>query len=318
MSKLIDANEVKAIAQQMGFHTCGLAIAAPVEAAVANHYMTWIAQGGHGEMDYLARNIEKRLDPTLLLPGAKTIVSVALNYYPQQRLPSEGYQLASYAYGKDYHDLMKHKLRRMAEAMSLNTEETEIKVCCDTAPVLERYWAAKAGLGWIGRNLQLIIPGAGSHFFLGELILTSPANHYDQPMPQRCGNCHACEDACEVLREKRGMVKCLSYQTIEYRGPLSPDIIARMGNNIYGCDRCLEVCPWNRFALPTEEPDFQPSSELLSMSKADWHQLSVEQYRRLFKGSAVKRTKYEGLMRNINSHRLLPHDNGDNAISPEP
>lgn len=318
MSKLIDANEVKAIAQQMRFHTCGLAIAAPVEAAVANHYMTWIAQGGHGEMDYLARNIEKRLDPTLLLPGAKTIVSVALNYYPQQHLPSEGYQLASYAYGKDYHDLMKHKLRRMAEAMSLNTEETEIKVCCDTAPVLERYWAAKAGLGWIGRNLQLIIPGAGSHFFLGELILTSPANHYDQPMPQRCGNCHACEDACEVLRERRGMVKCLSYQTIEYRGPLSPDIIARMGNNIYGCDRCQEVCPWNRFALPTEEPDFQPSSELLSMSKDDWHQLSVEQYRRLFKGSAVKRTKYEGLMRNINSHRLLPHDNGESAISPEP
>ena len=154
MSKLIDANEVKAIAQQMGFHTCGLAIAAPVEAAVATYYMTWIAQGGHGEMDYLARNIEKRLDPTLLLPGAKTIVSVALNYYPQQHLPSEGYQLASYAYGKDYHDLMKHKLRRMAEAMSLNTEETEIKVCCDTAPVLERYWAAKAGLGWIGRNLS--------------------------------------------------------------------------------------------------------------------------------------------------------------------
>ena len=153
---------------------------------------------------------------------------------------------------------------------------------------------------------------------VGEQFKNSVNIEYDLQTYDKLSGYIPTEDACEVLRERRGMVKCLSYQTIEYRGPLSPDIIARMGNNIYGCDRCQEVCPWNRFALPTEEPDFQPSSELLSMSKDDWHQLSVEQYRRLFKGSAVKRPKYEGLMRNNNSHRLLPHDNGESAISPEP
>ena len=182
-------------------------------------------------------------------------------------------------------------------------EKLEIRCFCDTAPVLERYWAQKAGLGWVGRNHQLIIPHAGSMFFLGEIFLPFDVDKYDEPMESRCGNCHRCIDACPtkaiIPNEDFHTDRCLSYQLIENRGDLSEDAKAAMGDTIYGCDRCQTACPWNRFAIPNTEPSLQPKAELLSMSREAWHNLSIEDYRRLFKGSAVKRVKFEGLKRNI-------------------
>ena len=291
-------DKIKAEAKSLGFFACGIAKAEAVDSDTADGYRRWIADGGHASMHYLADNIDKRLDPRLLMPGVKSIVCVALSYAPAKTIPADQYQIAYYAYGKDYHDVMKQKLHALASACGITT----YRAFCDTAPVLERYWAQRAGLGWIGRNHQLIIPHAGSMFFLGELFVTDTL-HYDSPAPNRCGRCHACLDACptsSIINHQSSFIssRCLSYLTIEHRGPISHSSFL-IPNSIYGCDICQLACPWNRFAVPTTEPAFQPSEALLSMTKEKWHNLTEEQYRILFKGSAVKRAKYSGLMRNI-------------------
>ena len=291
--------KIKAEAKGLGFFACGIAKAEAVDSDTADGYRRWIADGGHASMHYLADNIDKRLDPRLLMPGVKSIVCVALSYAPAKTIPADQYQIAYYAYGKDYHDVMKQKLHALASACGITT----YRAFCDTAPVLERYWAQRAGLGWIGRNHQLIIPHAGSMFFLGELFVTDTL-HYDSPTPNRCGRCHACLDACptsSIISNQSSFIssRCLSYLTIEHRGPI-PNSSFLIPNSIYGCDICQLACPWNRFAVPTTEPAFQPSKALLTMTKEKWHNLTEEQYRILFKGSAVKRAKYVGLMRNIN------------------
>lgn len=285
-------------------------------------------------MDYMANYTEKRLNPCLLVPGTKSIVSLAMNYAPAQTMPETEYQLAAYAYGQDYHDVMKAKLRQLAaliankfegesdsevgendgNSTAITTPKTnetseesvgEIRVFVDTAPVLERYWAQRAGLGWIGKNHQLIIPRAGSMFFLGEIFLPYEFDSYDSPMPSRCGNCRRCIEACPTcaITDEWGFdsEKCLSYQLIENRGELSEQAKQSMGTTIYGCDRCQTACPWNKFAIPNTTPEFQPKSELLAMTKADWHNLTIDEYRALFKGSAVKRVKFDGLKRNISA-----------------
>lgn len=293
----------------MGFSACGIAKAAPVESGVADSYRQWIASGGHADMHYLANNIEKRLDPTLLLPGAKSIIVVALNYTPARRLPDSEYQIAAYALGRDYHDLLKERLRQLLTFIKANTTILSLPqggdeglLCVDTVPILERYWAQQAGIGFIGRNHQLIIPRAGSMFFLGEIVTTLEADSYNQPMETSlCGNCHRCTDACPTgaLSSDFDSRRCLSYQTIENRGDLDPAAAQHLGTSIYGCDRCQLACPFMQHAQPTSEPDLQPSDDLLQMTRDDWHSLTPELYRQLFKGSAVKRAKYEGLMRNI-------------------
>ena len=297
--------KIKAEARSLGFFTCGIARAEAVDSDTAEGYRRWIADGHHASMQYLADNIEKRLDPRLLMEGVKSIVCVALSYAPAERMPADQYQIACYAYGKDYHDVMKQKLHALAAACGISN----YRAFCDTAPVLERYWAQRAGLGWIGRNRQLIIPHAGSMFFLGELFLTEELE-YDTPARNRCGRCHACIDACptQALIPNESFLnshfsllnsnKCLSYLTIEHRGPI-PNSSFLIPNSIYGCDRCQDACPWNRFAVPTTEQAFHPSPALMAMTKEAWHNLTIEQYRTLFRGSAVKRAKYEGLMRNI-------------------
>ena len=334
MSSRYSRKEIKVEAERLGFFACGIARAEPVDAETAAAVRGWISKGSQATMDYMANYTEKRLNPCLLVPGTKSIVSLAMNYAPAQTMPETEYQLAAYAYGQDYHDVMKAKLRQLAaliankfegesdsevgendgDSTAITTPKTnetseepvgEIRVFVDTAPVLERYWAQRAGLGWIGKNHQLIIPRAGSMFFLGEIFLPYEFDSYDSPMPSRCGNCRRCIEACPTcaITDEWGFdsEKCLSYQLIENRGELSEQAKQNMGTTIYGCDRCQTACPWNKFATPNTTPEFQPKSELLAMTKADWHNLTIDEYRALFKGSAVKRVKFDGLKRNISA-----------------
>ena len=302
----LSSSLLKMYASRLGFAACGVAPAAPVEEIIAENFRKWIAEGKQAEMGYLGNHVEKRLDPTLLLEGAQSVVSVALNYYPAEMLDSEHqYEFSWYAYGQDYHDVMKSRLTALAEALLADVEgEVHYRIFCDTAPVLERYWAWRCGLGWIGKNTQLIIPRAGSTFFLGEIIIDRPFTAYDEPIPSRCGTCTRCLDACptQALQHPYELdaCRCLSYLTIEYRGEMLPAEAARaMGNCIYGCDRCQQACPWMRFARPTEVEEFRPKTDFFQLNRESLSSLSVEDYRKIFRGSAIKRAKYEGLMRNV-------------------
>ena len=315
MNKLLSSEQIKAEATRLGFSACGLAPAEAVNETVATSFRQWLADGCQAEMVYMQNYEDKRLDPRLLVEGARTVISVALNYYPETKLPIEEYQIAWYAYGKDYHDVMKKKLNALLEFIMLSSTSSETivpatspltvsgRVFCDTAPILERYWAWRAGLGWIGKNTQLIIPHAGSCFFLGEVIINIVADNYDIPQKSRCGSCTRCIDACPTKALEApfrlNSERCLSYLTIEYRGDLSPNMGQKMNKKIYGCDECQFTCPWNRYSTPCQTEEFHPSPSLLQMKKSDWQSLTEEQYKTLFKGSAVKRVKYSGLMRNI-------------------
>ena len=292
---------VKAEAQRLGFTVCGVAQAEAVAPEVQEAYMQWIQQGCQAGMDYLERNLDKRFDPRLLVPGVQSIICVALNYYPATFLPEDTYQIAWYAYGKDYHDVMRERLGQLLQSIQAQCPPAEGRCFCDTAPVLERYWAQRAGLGWQGRNTQLIIPGKGSTFFLGEIFLNQELE-FDAPMENHCGTCQACVELCpnkalSADRNHCAAPNCLSYLTIENRGPLPEG--TPLGNRIYGCDQCQKACPHNRLAQPTSVPEFTPSSALLNMTPEAWQALTREEYQALFKGSAVKRAKFEGLQRNI-------------------
>jgi epoxyqueuosine reductase len=300
------SNDIKAEAKRLGFFTCGIAKATRVSQEEEIHLRKWLAKGMNADMEWMNNYLDKRLDPRLLMDGLKSIVSVAMSYVPQKTLPSDEPQIAAYALGLDYHVVMKQKLHQLAAAIygEEGVKSANYRVFVDSGPVLERYWAEQAGLGWVGKNRQLIIPHAGSMFFLGELFLDFETE-YDHPIPNRCGKCTKCIDHCPThalhVSRKFDSELCLSYQTIENRRELSQEAKKHMGNFIYGCDRCQQICPWNRFAQPNHTPEFQPREELLNMTIDKWKQLSVEDYRRLFKGSAVKRVKYEGLMRNISN-----------------
>ena len=288
---------VKTEALRLGFDVCGISKAQAIEPQAAAMYDRWIAGGNNGTMQYLERNGDKRFNPTLLVEGCRSIISVAMNYTPKQ--PIEG--IAGYAQGKDYHIIVKERLYRLLQSIN-NICTVQGRAFCDSAPVLERYWAVKAGIGYIGRNRQLIIPGKGSNFFLGELLVDIELC-YDAPCERNlCGDCNKCIEACpgEALSEEGlDARKCLSYLTIEHREALPEDSGRKMGNCFYGCDRCRDVCPHNRFATPNSIPELQPSEALLQMTKERWLALTKKEYKALFKHSAVERCKYEQLMRNI-------------------
>ena len=313
------SNELKAEALRLGFFACGIARAEAVDDINTEHVRQWLDNGNQAGMDYMSNHTDKRLDPRLLMEKVKSIVCVAMNYAPALHISENEWQIATYAYGEDYHNILKAKLRLLAQHIGCkeigvqdridqSDTDTHFRVFCDSAPVLERYWAAKAGLGWIGRNHQLIIPKAGSMFFLGELFLDIELD-YDTPMRNRCGTCRACIEACPTqaitMNAPLNANKCLSYQTIENKGPIREDFASKMGNTIYGCDRCQQTCPWNRFAQPNDTPELQPKPALLEMTREKWMQLSEDDYRQIFKNSAVKRAKYDGLMRNIRAISLL-------------
>ena len=290
---------IKSEALRLGFDICGTAKAEAVPDDVIRLYNQWIAQEYHGTMQYLQRNCEKRFDPTLLVEGCKSIVVVALNYYPSH--PVEG--MASYAIGNDYHKIVKDKLYTLLNNINA-VHPVKGRAFCDSAPVLERHWAVQAGIGWIGNNRQLIIPHKGSYFFLGELLIDAELE-YDKPFTaNHCGKCRKCIDNCPtgaLSDDGFDARKCLSYLTIEYRGELPENIGKKMENMFYGCDCCLKACPHNRFSTPNNTPEFKPSDELLKMDVSKWKELTREQYDTLFAKSAVERCGYEQLMRNISA-----------------
>lgn len=305
---ILDTVHVKQVAGEIGFAAAGIAPVAPAESEAA-YFDRWLAEKKQAGMHYMENYREIRLDPDGLLSGARSIISVALNYYPASRRDPSLPHIAYYAYGEDYHVVVKQMLRRLWQAITKQGEtgeaafSSEARFFTDSAPLLERYWAWRAGLGWIGKNTNLIIPGRGSFFFLGEIVTTLEADRYDIPQKERCGACRRCLDACPTgaLEAPRHLDanRCLSYLTIEHKGEIPPLEAARLGNRLYGCDTCQQVCPWNRFATPTRVEAFQPNPSLLSLRKEDLRTLTREEYNRIFARSAVKRAKYEGLMRTV-------------------
>ena len=308
-SALLNSNRIKAQASCLGFVACGLAKAEPVAEYFAHRFRRWLELGYCADMDYLWRNIDMRLCPDLLVPGVKTIVSLAMNFMPQRRQPA----ISLYAQGRDYHDVLRERMLRLMEALQLRG-----RCFVDTAPVLERYWAWRSGIGILTQGGFISIPGYGPTVFLGELFLTDEADHYDEPaqpppnLPEGRLSGHSpsgeteggrnCSVCPALTSDGLDARRCISYLTIEHRGPLPEG--TRLGATFYGCDRCLRATPQFAEARPTAEPAFQPSEALLRMTPADWQNLTEEQYRILFKGSAVKRAKYDGLKRNI-AHWLM-------------
>lgn len=309
---------IKKKAKELGFDACGIAEVTSADTE-ALFFDRWIAEGYHAGMKYMENYRDIRLNPAGLIEGARSVISVALNYYPAQKQSPDAPRISYYAYGKDYHIVLKDKLRQLWQYI---TEELlpsiepvpEARAFTDSAPLLERYWAWKAGLGWIGKNTNLIIPGKGSFFFLGEIVTTLELD-YDSPQENRCGDCRRCLDACPTgALESAGHLnanKCISYLTIEHKGDIPSELASRLGNRLYGCDTCQEVCPWNRFAVPTREEAFTPSPAFLSFKKEDLADFTREDYNRIFARSAVKRAKYEGLIRTIANKRRIINNKKD-------
>lgn len=253
-------------------------------------------------MGYMENHFDKRLDPTLLVDDSKSVISLLLNYYPEQTQIEDSYKISKYAYGQDYHFVIKEKLKEFLFSIQENIGEVSGRAFVDSAPVLDKAWAAKSGLGWIGKNSNLLSKQVGSFFFIAELIVDLELE-YDTAVTDHCGSCTKCIDACPTGAIIAPYVvdgsKCISYFTIELKDNIPQEMKGKFDDWAFGCDVCQDVCPWNRFSKPHKEPLFNPNPELLSMTKKDWEEITEETFRAVFKNSAVKRTKYDGLKRNI-------------------
>ncbi len=287
----------------MGFQACGIS---RVEflSGEKDHLEHWLAQRMHGEMDYMARNAEKRLDPRLLFEGARSVVSVLLNYYPSEKQTDpEAPVLSKYAYGIDYHFVLKEKLQSLLQYIQSEVAPCAGRAFTDSAPVLDKVWAARAGLGWIGKNTNLISVEHGSFFFIGELILDLELEPDEKMVSNHCGNCTRCIDACPTQAIVASYVvdarKCISYQTIELKGELDESLKGQFNDRVFGCDICQDVCPWNLKSEPHHEPGFDPNPRLMQLTRREWHDMDESLFNELFRNSAVKRTKYAGLKRNL-------------------
>ncbi len=296
------SDEIKQKALDLGFDACGICRA--TESGEEERYMQWLQDHWQGGMGYMERNIDKRLDPRLLVEGARSIISVALNYYPPVKLPGKVPQFAYYAYGKDYHEVVREKLRCLFEWIRERVPDVTGRYFSDSAPVLERFWAARAGLGFIGKNTLLIIPGKGSYFFLGELIIDIELD-YDEPVTENCGDCTRCLRSCptNAIEEpyRLNATRCISYQTIENKGEIAPEIVPNLRNNVYGCDICQKVCPWNRDAMSHNIPEFMPSDAFLKLDLEQVMEMDEDRWNHIFRQSAVKRAKLSGLKRNASA-----------------
>ncbi|HZN10566.1 MAG TPA: tRNA epoxyqueuosine(34) reductase QueG [Blastocatellia bacterium] len=298
------AEEIKAQARALGFEKAGV-VPAALLAEEGARLREWLARHFHGEMGYMARDPEMRADPRRLLPGAKSVVSVALNYYrpgPHAEAPGVG-KISRYAWGDDYHDVLREKLKALLAWVVERAPGTEGRVCVDSAPMMDKAWAERAGLGWIGKHTNLITREYGSWVFLGGLLLTLELDSDSLVEPDRCGTCTACLDACPtgalVAPYQLDATRCISYGTIELRGAELPEVIGeRLENWIFGCDICQDVCPWSRFSTPTAEPRFEPRPGVTAPRLAELAEMTQEEFSARFRGSAVKRAKVAGLRRN--------------------
>lgn len=297
---------IKAQARELGFLACGVAKAGFLEEE-APRLERWLRAGKHGSMGYMERHFDLRLDPRNLVPGAKSVISLAYNYHtpPQQRDP-EAPKLSTYAYGRDYHKVLRKRLRPLMAFIAEQYGQVELRAFVDSAPVLEKAWAERAGIGWRGKHTNVIRQGTGSWFFLCELI-TDLELAPDAPATDHCGTCRRCIDACPTEAITPYGVdgsRCISHLTIELKEAIPQEFAGRMEGWAFGCDICQQVCPWNRFATPHQEPEFKPRPEVMGLSPEEWHGMTEVVFDRLFEGSAVKRTKYTGLMRNLRFLRL--------------
>lgn len=303
MNKSSNSQLLREKAAQLGFSFVGISKAGFMEEE-ARRLEGWLNQNHHGKMAYMANHFDMRVDPTKLVPGAKSVVTLMYNYYnPDQQQDDQAPKIASYAYGKDYHFVVKDKLKTLLAELQAEIGAIEGRCFVDSAPVLERDWAKRSGVGWIGKNTLLIHPKAGSYFFLAELIIDLELVS-DHPIKDYCGTCTRCIDACPTdAISPEGYImdgsKCISYLTIELKDAIPDSFAGKMDNWMFGCDICQQVCPWNRFSTPHQEEAFEPHPDLLEMSASDWHEITEEVFREVFRKTAVKRTKYSGLKRNL-------------------
>ena len=292
---------IRSEAKRLGFLSCGISKAGFLEEE-APRLEAWLNRNMHGEMGYMENHFDKRLDPTRLVPGAKSVVSLLLNYFPGETQQEGSYKISKYAYGTDYHFVIKDKLKEMLHAIQTEIGDVHGRAFVDSAPVLDKTWAAKSGLGWMGKHTNLITKQLGSFYFIAELIIDLDLE-YDTPVTDHCGSCTACIDACPTQAIVEPYVvdgsKCISYFTIELKDELPSEMKGKFDDWMFGCDVCQDVCPWNRFSKEHKEPLFNPHPELLSYSKSDWEEITEEVFQNIFKKSAVKRTKFIGLKRNI-------------------
>lgn len=293
---------IKTEAKRLGFLSCGISRAGFLEEE-APRLEKWLNAQMNGKMGYMENHFDKRLDPTLLVEDAKSIISLTLNYYPEIKQNMGSYKISKYAYGQDYHYVIKEKLKELLFFIQNEIGEVSGRAFVDSAPVLDKAWAAKSGLGWIGKNSNLLSKQVGSFFFIAELIVDLELD-YDNATTDHCGKCTACIDACPTEAIVAPYVvdgsKCISYFTIELKENIPSEVKGKFDDWMFGCDVCQDVCPWNRFSKPHQEPLLKPNESILSFSKKDWEEITDETFRKVFKDSAVKRTKYEGLVRNLN------------------
>jgi epoxyqueuosine reductase len=299
---------IKAKAHELGFLACGVARAGFLEQE-APRLEQWLRQGKHGTMGYMERNFDLRLDPTKLVPGARSVISLAYNYFtPPLQTEADAPKLSTYAYGRDYHKVVKKRLKPLMSFIEEQFGQVDMRAFVDSAPVLEKAWAERAGIGWRGKHTNVIRQGAGSFFFLCELI-TDLELEPDAPAMDHCGTCRRCIDACPTDAITPYGVdgsRCISYLTIELKEAIPQEFSERMAGWAFGCDICQQVCPWNRFSASHQEPEFAPKSELMGLSAQEWNGMTEVVFDRLFEGSAVKRTKYTGLRRNLDFLRGTP------------
>ena len=293
---------IKAESKRLGFLSCGISKAGFLEEE-APRLENWLNNQMNGQMSYMENHFDKRLNPTLLVDDAKSVISLLLNYYPSELQNQDSYKISKYAYGQDYHHVIKEKLKELLYFIQTEIGGVSGRAFVDSAPVLDKAWAAKSGLGWIGKNSNLITQKVGSFYFIAELIIDLELD-YDTPTTDHCGSCTACLDACPTEAIVAPYVvdgsKCISYFTIELKDNLPQEMKGKFDDWMFGCDVCQDVCPWNRFSKSHNEPLFQANSDILNFSKSDWEEITVDTFQKVFKNSAVKRTKYEGLLRNIN------------------
>lgn len=295
------SNTIKQKAKKLGFLSCGISKAEFLEDE-APRLEKWLNEGKHGQMKYMENHFDKRLDPTKLVEGSKSVISLLYNYYPQELQQEDTYKISKYAYGRDYHFVIKDLLKQLMQELQAEIGTIEGRAFVDSAPVLDKAWAKRSGLGWIGKHSNLLTKQVGSFYFIAELIVDLDLA-YDTPVTDHCGSCTKCIDACPTQAIVEPYVvdgsKCISYFTIELKDELPTEMANQFEDWAFGCDICQDVCPWNKFSKPHNQPLFNPDQRLLKNSKEDWKEITKEVFNEIFKKSAVKRTKFEGLKRNI-------------------